>query len=33
VRIPIERAMAMIAARGAAAYEPLDPLHIPDPRR
>jgi hypothetical protein len=33
VRIPIERAMAMIAARGTAAYEPLDPPRVPDPRR
>ena len=33
VRIPIERAMAMIAARGGGAYEPLDPPRIPDPRR
>jgi hypothetical protein len=33
VRIPIERAMAMVAARGAGAYEPLDPPRIPDPRR
>ena len=33
VRIPIERAMAMIAARGGGAYEPLDPSRIPDPRR
>jgi hypothetical protein len=33
VRIPIERAMGMIAARGREAYEPLDPPRIPDPRR
>ncbi len=33
VRIPIERAMAIIAARGSGAYEPLDPPRIPDPRR
>jgi hypothetical protein len=33
VRIPIERAMSMIAARGRAAYDPLDPPRIPDPRR
>jgi hypothetical protein len=33
VSIPIGRAMAMVAARGAAAYAPLDPPRIPDPRR
>src|SRR4051794_869158 len=33
VRIPIGRAMDMIAARGAAAYAPLDPPRVPDPRR
>jgi hypothetical protein len=33
VRIPIERAMGMIAARGREAYAPLDPPRIPDPRR
>jgi hypothetical protein len=33
VRIPIERAMAMIAARGREAYAPLDPPRQPDPRR
>lgn len=33
VRIPIERAMAMTAARGAEAYAPLDPPQQPDPRR
>jgi hypothetical protein len=33
VRIPIERAMAMIAARGGDAYAPLDPPRTPDPRR
>jgi hypothetical protein len=33
VRIPVSRAMAMIAARGAAAYEPLEPARWPDPRR
>jgi hypothetical protein len=33
VRVPITRAMEMTAGRGSAAYEPLDPPHIPDPRR
>lgn len=33
VRIPIDRAMAMVAARGAGAYAPLDPPRQPDPRR
>ncbi|MBL6458731.1 hypothetical protein JMJ55_25685 [Belnapia sp. T6] len=33
VRIPIERAMGMIATRGAGAYDPLDPPRRPDPRR
>ncbi|TDH60879.1 hypothetical protein E2C06_19875 [Dankookia rubra] len=33
VRIPVERAMAMVAARGRGAYEPLDPPRTPDPRR
>lgn len=33
VRVPIEQAMAMIAARGASAYAPLDPPRQPDPRR
>jgi len=33
VRIPVARAMEMIAARGAAAYEPLEPARWPDPRR
>ncbi len=33
VRIPIERAMAMVAARGGDAYAPLDPPQQPDPRR
>jgi hypothetical protein len=33
VRIPIERAMAMVAARGTEAYAPLDPPRQPDPRR
>lgn len=33
VRIPVERAMAMIAARGAEAFAPLDPPRMPDPRR
>ena len=33
VRIPIDRAMAMIATRGSGAYEPLDPPRTPDLRR
>jgi hypothetical protein len=33
VRIPVARAMDMIAARGADAYAPLDPPRWPDPRR
>ena len=33
VHIPVARAMAMIAARGSGAYDPLDPPRIPDPRR
>jgi hypothetical protein len=33
VRVPITRAMEMIAGRGSAAYEPLDPPRTPDPRR
>ncbi len=32
-RIPIKRAMEIIAARGDAAYAPLVPPHVPDPRR
>ena len=33
VRIPVARAMDMIAARGAAAYDPPDPPRWPEPRR
>ncbi|MDO9708769.1 hypothetical protein [Paracraurococcus lichenis] len=33
VRIPIGRAMEMVAARGAEAFAPLDPPRQPDPRR
>ncbi|MCO6417960.1 hypothetical protein JYK14_17600 [Siccirubricoccus sp. KC 17139] len=33
VRIPIARAMDLVAARGAEAYAPLDPPRVPDPRR
>jgi|SRR6478752_5992043 hypothetical protein len=33
IQIPVERAMAMIAARGSGAYEPLDPPRTPAPRR
>lgn len=33
VRIPVRRAMDMVAARGAEAFAPLDPPRMPDPRR
>lgn len=33
MRIPIERAMGMVAARGREAFAPLDPPRLPDPRR
>lgn len=33
VRIPVDRAMAMIAAKGAEAYAPLDPPRGPEPQR
>lgn len=33
VRIPVARAMTLLATRGAAAFDPLDPPQMPDPRR